>query len=144
MAADRLDECAFDFGTRQILVMEDAVLGVSSFAVEFETSVGRFIETRAPCDEVPNKLGRPSYDQLDRLRVAFARSADERVADVLFEGVGSVGDRADAALGIVGVALLHFALRDDRHAAFFGGLEREGQARRAGADHQKIGFHLGF
>lgn len=84
---------------------------------------------------------RPAHDQSDGLFVAFARAADQRVADVFLESVGGVGYRADAALRIVGVALVHFALRHDGDVSVGGGFERERKACRAGTDNQKVGFH---
>ena len=141
MPADRLDERPFDLGARQVLVVEDAVLGVAAFAVQLETPVGSLVEARTPFDQVPNQLRRPAHDQSDGLFVAFARAADQRVADVFLESVGGVGYRADAALRIVGVALVHFALRHDGDVSVGGGFERERKARRAGTDNQKVGFH---
>ena len=94
-----------------------------------------------PFDQVPNQLRRPAHDQPDGLFVAFARAADQRVADVFLESVGGVGYRADAALRIVGVALVHFALRHDGDVSVGGGFERERKACRAGTDNQKVGFH---
>ena len=58
------------------------------------------------------------------------------------ESVGGVGYRADAALRIVGVALVQFAFGDDGDTAVFGRFEREAQTRRTGTYHQKIGLHL--
>ena len=141
MPADRLDERPFDLGARQVLVVEDAVLGVAAFAVQLETPVGSLVEARTPFDQVPNQLRRPAHDQSDGLFVAFARAADQRVADVFLESVGGVGYRTDAALRIVGVALVHFALRHDGDVSVGGGFERERKARRAGTDNQKVGFH---
>ena len=46
MPADRLDERPFDLGARQVLVVEDAVLGVAAFAVQLETPVGSLVEAR--------------------------------------------------------------------------------------------------
>ena len=141
MPADRLDERPFDLGARQVLVVEDAVLGVAAFAVQLETPVGSLVEARTPFDQVPNQLRRPAHDQSDGLFVAFARAADQRVADVFLESVGGVGYRTDAALRIVGVALVHFALRHDGDVSVGGGFERERKACRAGTDNQKVGFH---
>ena len=141
MPADRLDERPFDLGARQVLVVEDAVLGVAAFAVQLETPVGSLVEARTPFDQVPNQLRRPAHDQSDGLFVAFARAADQRVADVFLESVGGVRYRADAALRIVGVALVHFALRHDGDVSVGGGFERERKACRAGTDNQKVGFH---
>lgn len=71
-------------------------------------------------------------------------TAHQRVADVFLEGVGGVGHRTDAALCIVGVALVQFAFGDDGDVAVLGRLEREAQTRRTGAYHQKIGLHGRF
>ena len=141
VAAHLLDEGALDFGTREVLVVEDAVLGVSALAVEFKAAVGGLVEARAPGDEVGDELGGAANDQLDRFPVAFAGAADERVLDVLLEGVGSVGHRADTALCVVGVAFVHFALGHEGDVPVGGGLQREAETCRAGTDNQKVGFH---
>ena len=141
VAAHRLDEGSFDLGAREVLVVEDAVLRVAALAVELEASVGGRVEARAPGDQVADQLGSAPHDQLHGLPVAFARAAYERVGDVLLEGVGGVGDRADAALCVIGVALRDLAFGHDRDMAVGGGLQREREARRAGTDNQKVGFH---
>ena len=61
--------------------------------------------------------------------------------NVFLEGVGGVGDRADTALCVVGVALIDFALGHDRDVSVGRGLQREGESRRAGTDYQEVGFH---
>ena len=139
--ADRLDEGAFDLGAREVLVVEDAVFGVAALAVEFEPPVGGLVETRPPGDEVPDQFGRAAHDQLHGLFVALPGAADQRVVDVFLERVGGVGYRTDASLGIVGVALFDPPLGNDRNVPVGGGLQREREARRAGTDNQKVGFH---
>ena len=62
---------------------------------------------------------------------------------MFLEGVGGVGHRADAALRIVGVTLVDMPLCYDCNAPFFSSFERKAEACRAGADNQKITFHLG-
>ena len=137
----RLHERPFDLGSREVLVVEDAVLRVTALAVEFETPVGGLVEARAPSDQVPDQLRSPPHDQLHGLFIALARSADQRVADVFFECVGGVCHRADTALGIVGVALFDLAFGDDRNVSVSRGFQREREPRSAGTDNQKVGFH---
>ena len=139
--ANRLDQRPFDLGAREVFVVEDAGFGMPALAVQLETSVGSPVEARAPFDQVADQLRGPAYDQSDGLFVAFAGSADQGVVDMFFECVGGVGHRADAALCKVGIALVHFALRDDRDMPVGRGLERERKARCAGTDNQKVGFH---
>ena len=139
--ADRGDQRPFDLGAREVLVVEDAVFGVASFAVQLEASVGRLVETRAPGDQVADQLRCAPHDQLHGLLVAFAGAAYQRVADVFLESVGFVGHRADTALCVVGVACVHFAFRHDGDVAVCGGFQREGESCGAGADNQKVGFH---
>ena len=91
MALHLLDQRPFDFGAREVFVVEDAVLRVSAFAVELETSVGSLVEARTPGDEVGDELRCAANDQLDRFPVALPGAADERILDVFFERVGSVG-----------------------------------------------------
>ncbi len=141
MAPHRFDERPFDLGAREVLVVEDAVFGMPAFAVELEAAVGRAVEARAPGDQVADRIGRLAHDAFHGLGIALARAAHERVADVLLECVGRIGHRADAALGIVGVALIHLALGDDGDATALGGFQCEAQAGGAGADNQEIGFH---
>ena len=141
MPAHRFDERPFDFGPREVFVVEDAVFGVSSFAIEFEAPVGRLVEARAPGDQVADQFRSAPHDQFHGFLVALAGTAHQRVADVLLEGVGFVGHRTDAALGVVGVAFGHFALGHDGDMSVGGGFQREREARSAGADDQKVGFH---
>ena len=110
-------------------------------AVEFEPSVGCLVEARAPGDQVADQLGSAPYDQFDGFLTALSGSADQRVADVLLERVGGVGYRADAALGVVGVAFLDFALGHDGNVSVGGGFQRERKTCGAGTDDQKVGFH---
>ena len=117
MLPHRLHERPFDLGSREVLVVEDAVLRVSAFAVELETPVGGLVETRAPGYEVGDQFRGPPHDQFHGLLVAFACAADQRVADVFLECVGSVRYRADAALCIIGVALFDLAFGDDRNVS---------------------------
>ena len=139
--ADRLDERAFDFGAREVLVVEDPVLGVAAFAVELETAVGRLVEARTPGDQIGDQFGSAAHDQFHGLFVALARPADQRVADVFLEGVGGIRYRADAALCVVGVALDHLALGHDRDMSVGGGFQREGEPCGAGTDNQEVGLH---
>ena len=139
--ANRLDQRPFDLGAREVFVVEDAGFGMPALAVQFESAVGGFVEACAPFDQVADQLRSTFHDQLDGCLVAFAGSADQGVADMFFEGVGSIGHRADAALCVVGIALVHFALRDDRDMPVGRGLERERKPRCAGTDNQKVGFH---
>ena len=141
MLPHRLHERPFDLGSREVLVVEDAVLRVSAFAVELETPVGGLVETRAPGYEVGDQFRGPPHDQFHGLLVAFACAADQRVADVFLECVGGVRYRADAALCIIGVALFDRALGDDRNVSVGCGFQRERKARGAGTDNQKVGFH---
>ena len=113
----------FDLGPRQIFVMEDTVFGV-------------------PRDQIADQFRRTAHDQFNGRRIAFSGTADQRVVDMFLERVGSIGYRADTALGIIGIALVHFAFRDDRHMAVTGGFECEAQACSTGAYHQKIGLHV--
>ncbi len=141
MVSDRLDQCPFDFGPRQILMVEDAVLRVAAFAVELVASVGSLVESGSPFDQVGDQLRSPSHDQLDGLFAALSGAADHRVANVFLECIGGIGDRADTALGVVGVRFLHFALRHDGDVTVGGGLQGEAESGRARADNQKVGFH---
>ena len=134
-------ERPFDFGAREIFVVEDAVFGMTALAVEFEAAVGRLVEAGAPCDQIADPLGRMAHDQLYGFAVALAGAADHRIPYVLFEGIRRISYRADAALCVVGVALVHLAFRYDGYAPVCGGFQGETQPRGAGAYHQKIGFH---
>ena len=78
----------FDLGAREILVVEDTVLGVAALAVEFKPPVGGLVETRAPGDEVADQFGCAAHDQLHGFAVALPGAADQRVVDVLLERVG--------------------------------------------------------
>ena len=137
----RGDERPFDLGSGEILVVEDSVLGVSSFAVQFEAAVRGLVEAGPPGDQIPDHLRGAAYDQFNRGRIAFAGSADQGVVDVFFECVGSVRNRTDAALGVVRIALLYFAFRYDCNMSVLGRFQRETQTGSTGSDDQKIGSH---
>ena len=137
----RLHERPLDLGSREVLVVEDAVLRMAAFAVELETPVGGLVEACAPGYEVGDQLRSPPDDEFHGFFVAFACAADQRVVDVFFERVGGIRYRADTALCVIGVALLDLAFGHDRYVAVGRGFQRERKARSAGADNQKVGFH---
>ena len=122
-------------------MMQDTVLGVAPLAVELVAAVGRLVETRPPPDQVIDQLGRTAHDLLHGLRVALARAADERVADMLLERVGRVGHRADAALCVVRIALVDLTFGHERHMTVSSRLERETEPCGPRPDNQEIGFH---
>ena len=141
MTLYRLYERPLDFGSGKVFVMEDAVFRVPAFAVEFEPPVGSLVEARPPGDQVGDEFRGLPDDQFHGFFVTFACAADQRVVDVFFERVGSIRYRADAALCVIGVALLDLAFGHDRHVAVGCGFQRERKARSAGTDNQKVGFH---
>ena len=62
----RLHERPFDLGSREVLVVEDAVFRVTALAVEFETPVGGLVEARAPGDQVRGSAPEPSARPVPR------------------------------------------------------------------------------
>jgi hypothetical protein len=129
---------ALHLGTREVLVVEYAVFGVSALAVERVASLGGFVEACAPLDEVFDALGCAAYHLPYGLLVATPCATDECVVDVLLEGVGRVGNTADATLCVVGVALVHFAFGNDCYSAALGRFEGKTEACNATANNQKI------
>ena len=128
------DQCPFDFGARKVFVVEDAMFGVAPLAVKLEPSVGSFIETRTPFEQVGDQLRRTAHDQFDGCRVAFPCTADQRIVDVFLECIGRIGYRTDAALGIVGVAFVHSAFGHDGDMTVCSGLEGKSKPCRARTD----------
>lgn len=139
--ANRLDQCPFDLGAREVFVVEDAGFGMPALAVQLETSVGSPVEARAPFDQVADQLRGPGARPVRRPLRRICRLRRPGCRGYVFRMCRGVGHRADAALCKVGIALVHFALRDDRDMPVGRGLERERKARCAGTDNQKVGFH---
>ena len=138
---DRLDERPFDLGARQVLVVEDAVLGwpPSRFSSKrpsgvLSKRVPHSIRSRISSGARRTTSPTASSSHLPAPQTSVSRMCFSKVS-------GGVGYRADAALRIVGVALVHFALRHDGDVSVGSGFERERKARRAGTDNQKVGFH---
>ncbi len=75
---------------------------------------------------------------LHGVAVAEAGPGDEGVLDVERELIVRPEDRGHAALGVLGVALLPVALRQDQHAAVLHRLEGEGEAGDAAPQDQEV------
>ena len=98
MVAYLLDEGTLNLGTCQILIVEYAMLGVTSLAVKVETSILSAVEASTPANQILGRARCILHDQFNGLRVALACTADEGVLDMFLECVGGRGYRADAAL----------------------------------------------
>ena len=124
--------------------VQDAAVGVA--ALEAEVVVRRRLrplsclsEKRTPSvDQLADARGAFLDHQLDHALVAQAGAGLDGVGGVRGGRVVGVPDRGHAALGPVGVGVIQRALGQQRDAALTGGLEREGHAGDAAADHQEV------
>jgi hypothetical protein len=100
-------------------------------------------KSRAPSQKLFNTR-RPLADaELDRILIADAGAGHDGVADMLLVTVALVKYTGDAALGVVGVGIIVAFLGDHDDAPVTGGVDREGKARDAAADDEKVArrFH---
>ena len=144
VALDGAHQCAFHLGTREVLMVEDTVLGVTALTVERVATLGGLVETSTPADEVLDTLGSSLHNLPHGSLIALAGATHKGVLDVFLEGVGWVGNTANTTLGVVGVTLVHFAFRYNSNVSLFGCFEGKTQARNSAADNQKIGSFLHF
>ena len=124
--------------------MQDAVLGVSTLSMKLKAAIGGLVEACTPGDQILNQLRRTAHDQFHSLAIALTGTADQRILDMFLEGIGLIGHRTDATLGIICVTLGHLAFGDDRNRTALSGFEGKRQACRARTNYQKIGFHWVF
>ena len=114
------DERSLYFGSRIVLVVQDAELRVSALFVQVEVSVFFLVEVDAPVDEFLDLGGCITYYFFYRRAVADPVAGNHGVFDVLFEVVyGQVGYRGDASLCKIGVGLFHSGLTDEGYRPLF-------------------------
>ena len=66
--------------------------------------------------------------------VTNSRSANQRILNVFFKGVGLVHHRGDTSLGIICIAFIHLTFGDDDHFAHLGSFQGIVQTRDATTD----------
>ena len=101
------------------------------------------VELHAERAEPADALRPLAHRDLDRLALAEAGAGDQGVLDVELEAVVGAEHRGDAALGVLGGALGALPLGEDQHRAVAGGLEGEGEAGDAAAQHQEVDLLAG-
>jgi hypothetical protein len=141
MLANSLNEGTLDLGTRQVLMVKDAVLGVTTLTVQIKATILSLVETHTPTYKFCCRLGSLTHNDLHSLAIAATGAANKRIFDMLLEGIGLVGNRADSSLCIVSITLDKFTLCNYGNVSVLCGLQSKAQTGRAGADNQKIGLH---
>lgn len=93
----------FDCASRHVAGVQDATLGVPTFAPEVRTTVRAVLEADAPGDQ----FGHPGWatldDMLDGPEVAESIARGERILHMAVEIIRLIGDAGDAALSPVRV-----------------------------------------
>ena len=136
MGAGGCEQPAFYLLTSVVLVVEDAKLGVSAFAVEVEPfSPTLAVKVHPVLHQLADAVGGFADGHLHDLAVADAVAGDEGIVDMLVKAVAIIHYRCNAALGVAGAALGSVALGEDAHPAVRGYLEGKREAGDAGAYH---------
>ena len=121
--------------------VDDSRASVPALAGEGQPPVFH-VERRAPGDELGDEAGRLADDRADDLGIAQAAADRDRVLRVLLGRISVSEHGCDPALGLPGVALLQFVLRDDDDACVSRGLDGGAQTGDAGPDHEQVGEHV--
>lgn len=133
------DERSLYFGSRVVLVVQDAELRVSAFLVQVECSVFLLVEVHTPVDELLDLCGRVAHHLLHGGAVADPVARYHGVFDVLLEIVhGQVGYRGDASLCKIGVGLFHSGLTDEGYRPLFRHFQGEAHTGYPRADDEEI------
>ena len=142
--SDGREQRALNFPAGDILGVQDATLRVSPFPTQIQfprpIRTGNFPlgKLHSQLDQFGDSLGPFLDDRANHFFFAQSSAGLQRVADVQLERILLRRDRRDAALGVVRVRLGAIFLRDDGHAPVRRDLQREGQARDAAAEDEKI------
>ena len=142
--SDGREQRALNFPAGDILGVQNATLRVSPFPAQVQLASA--VRSRAfPLGKLHSQLDqfgdslRPFLNNCpDHFLFAESRARLQRVTHVQLERVLLRGDRRDAALGIVRIRFGAVFLRDDGHAPVRRDFQREGQARDAAAEDEKI------
>ncbi len=132
------EEGALDLAAGHVGGVDDPVRRVPALAPEVEVAVGRAVEVGAEPHQLADPLRPFGDDDPHDLLVAQPGPGDERVADVVLEGVGRGHHRRDPALRVVRVRLGRRLFRDDGDRAVLGGAEGEREPGDAAADDEEI------
>ena len=147
MGFGQTDQGLFDFPARQILGVNDAVVGMPAFPAEIKAVVNgrrRAGEFYAQGSQFPDRFRPFSDDRLHDRLVTKAVARRQGILNMRLKGVDFADDRRDTALGAVGAAVIHRFFGDNDHLAGFSRLKREFQPRDTASDDQKIrlDFHI--
>src|SRR5262245_57425483 len=121
--------------------MDDAAMTVSPFTSQSELAFFQ-IEMRAPIDQRLDLFRRFADHALNDIAMAQAASGRQRIFDVVFKAIFRRQDTGDAALRIVGVALLDLVFGDDKDIERLGNLERRPQTGYAGANDENVSEYV--
>ena len=121
-----LDERGLNLGTRIVLIMKDAELGMSALLMEVKVAVLLLVEVDSPTYQLLNLCRSALDDLLYCSRVADVVARYHRVFNVLVKVVHrEVCDRGDTSLCIIGIGLFQSCLADECDLTFVRYLERE-------------------
>lgn len=148
VATGLFQQGALDLPSGEVLVVEDAILGVASLPAQVIPLLSVLIEPGAPFDDLAHPVGAFIHHGLDGIDVAQAVTGIQGVGNVLVEGIFfQIPYGSYATLGVAGIALIinGFGQYGDRQvgslAGHFGG---QGETGHTGTDHQKVGFDQGW
>ncbi len=127
-----------DLAAGDVPRVDDAPGRVAALARQIELARGAPVELRAERDEFPDALGALSHRHLHRVRVAEAGAGHQGVLDVGLEGVRGRQHAGDAALGVLGVALVALTLGEHGDGAVPGCLKGEREAGHAATQDKEI------
>ena len=142
--SDGREQRALNFPAGDILGVQDATLRVSPFPTQIQLTravrprdfpLGKF---HAQFDQFGDSLRSFPDNRAHHFFFAQTGARLKRVAHVQLERVLFRRDRRDAALSVIGVRLGAVFLRDNGHAPVRRDFQREGQARDAAAEDEKI------
>ena len=143
MRASALQERAFDLFARHVRGVDDAVLAVPTLPGEVKLAGLVAGELGAEADELIDGVSALAAHDFHGGVVAEEIASHLGVPDVLLHGVVEGDDGGDAALGVVGGALVGDVLGDDGHLARLSGFEGVAQAGDAAADDEEVDAHGG-
>jgi hypothetical protein len=130
---------ALEHAPGQVLAVQDPAAGMAALAAQIVGGIGLVagpLEAGAGLQQAVDQARAGLHHAPDDLFTVQAVAGDQGVADVQVEMVQRREDRRDAALGVVGVALLRVLLGDDANLAMRGRQQGELQPRDPRSDDQ--------
>ncbi len=121
--------------------MENAALAVSALARQVPRTVFLLREFDAAVYQIADSLGRMLADFAHDVLFAQPGAGNHGVFHMLVERVGRIHHATDAALGIIGIAILQAFFRDKDDFAFIRELEGGDKPGHAGTDDKVVAIH---